>query len=262
MKNLFIFFLSLLVCITTSCCKEPKLKLKSEQKLLDLHGNVKYAKVNVFYYKTSQNINIDTISNPTLITDLFNKSNYEINFNNDQTVKSISSLDSQYTATSIKINDSVTHIVNIRYNTKSMKIQTSSDTFVGNKYYDENNNLVATSELKFNPPKGYIIFNLFHVSGQILQQVLYHYKDNCDITRIDIKNYNYNEPSFAPLINTYYYEHDDKHSIISCTFEDLYGNINKCEYKYIYDEKGNWVEKVAFINGEKFSTTKREIQYL
>ena len=78
---------------------------------------------------------------------------------------------------------------------------------------------------------------------------------------MDFKHYDLKYPGYEPIIATYYYEFDDKRSIISCQFEDLYGTVNKCEFKYVYDEQNNWIERVAYLNGEKVNTITRKILY-
>lgn len=261
MKYLHILLLFTIHFIIASCSEKNAHTIKTEQELFDFKGNVKSASVTQVFHETNQNINIDTISFPFLPVDLLNKAQYDITFNKDQTIKSIHSSDSLYILTNIKINDSITHMLRYKNHAKSTRVSTSNSSEKTYQYIDENNKVIGSATLKIDTTNKIAIYSTFNNEGQLLKQTNFHYTPKCLIDRIDIKHYDLKYPGYEPIIATYHYEFDDKQSMISCQFEDLFGAVNKCEYKYIYDEKHNWIERVAFLNGEKVSTITRKIYY-
>lgn len=129
------------------------------------------------------------------------------------------------------------------------------------QYLDPEKNVTQTLEFKIDTLNQIATLKYFLNAGKLVNEKNFHFKENWIITRMDIKNFDSNSVEDAPIIHSFHYEYDDKKSMISCTFEDIYGNINKCEYKYRYDEHNNWIEKVSMLNGEKMNTIKREITY-
>lgn len=255
-----IVILSILTIISSCRYNAEKVEV-SELEFYHLHGNILSAVVTLTNHENSQTINIDTITFPTLPSELLQNKNYTLTFNKDKTIKSIISSDSLFIVNNIRINDSISHMIKLENNVELRRIKKTTDSTVMYQYLDYNNNVISNAEYRIDTVAKIARFRHFHIDGKILVQKDLYYSDDKTIQRLDIKNFNVNQLDNAPIIHSFNYKYDDKKHVISCEFEDIYGTLNKSEYKYIYDEKDNWIEMITILNGEKISTIRRTITY-
>jgi len=68
--------------------------------------------------------------------------------------------------------------------------------------------------------------------------------------------------AMGELFSVIAYQYNDYDDKIDLKKYDATGSLNYFEkYEYVYDSKGNWIERTSFEKGEKVSVEKRKITY-
>lgn len=133
--------------------------------------------------------------------------------------------------------------------------------------YDENGNAIEQTKMRSDRETSQRASFEYDDSGQVIEMGVivsgtYHKANTIkydDLGR-EIEKKRYNKD--GSLQKKYVYEYDNQDNKIRYSIYDGNGNLTRERtYHYDYDDKGNWVLKTEFHDGEPYVVIKRELIY-
>ncbi len=134
-----------------------------------------------------------------------------------------------------------------KYDNKNNNTETQSFNSSGtlewkiNSEYDGQNNMIQN--LKSD------------ISGSLVEKTVYKYNDRGNM--IEYYVYKGDEKPESKIV----YQYNNKNFCTEICQYDKQGNLKKTTFKYIFDSKDNWIEKIEFRDGIVTKITERQIEY-
>lgn len=151
------------------------------------------------------------------------------------------------------------------------------------KFYSYDDNVKANGSYKYNSDGNLLEYYFRYENSDFLDtKTIYQYDKNHNLVELNLYHFDNH------LFSNYTYKYDNKHNLIeenktmgqdhhiktiyqynkdneliSSEVSDNYNIFNRKEtYQYTkYDQKGNWIERIEYLNGKPYTITEREIEY-